>query len=305
MSRFPKVSVLMPVRDGLPYLDSAIRSILTQTYRDFEFIIVDDGSSDGTASIIEQWAITDSRIRTFSRPAAGHSQSLNFSLSQARGEYVARMDADDISSPDRLARQVAFLDDAPHVVAVGGQTWAIDQDEELLFAIHCPTDHQLIEQSLLAGRNCLSHPAMMMRKAAVMQVGAYEDDSPSEDYGLWLRMIDVGPIANLPEFVLQYRLHANLGRIAKHTVQQQITKRLLTAAHARRGTAIPTLPEGDDAPQCIARIHHHWAMSAAQSGFWKSARKHALLALKLEPTNLHVWWTLVKTIIHLRRLPGL
>ncbi len=302
VSPFPKVSVLMPVRDGLPYLDKAIRSILTQTFRDFEFIIVDDGSTDGTAATIEHWAKRDSRIRTFLRPAEGHYLALNFSLSQANGEYVARMDADDVSLPDRFELQVAMLDAAPQVVAVGGQTWAMDQDDELLFAIHCPTDSKEIEASLFAGRNCLSHPTMMMRKSIVTQAGNYRDDSPTEDYGLWLRMLELGAIGCVPQFVLHYRLHANPSRIAKHATQQQITRRLLTAAHARRGTPLPPLPASDHAPQSVARIHHHWAMSAVRAGFWKTARKHAWCAIRLEPGNLHGWWTLFKTIVHLRGL---
>jgi glycosyltransferase involved in cell wall biosynthesis len=296
----PRVSVLMAVRDGIPYLDAAIQSILTQTFNGFEFIIVNDGSTDGTKSRLEEWSIRDSRIRVFNCPAEGHFQALNFGLAQCRAEYVARMDADDIALPERLFLQAEHLDRSDEMVVVGGQTWAIDGDADVMFAIRCPTGSKEIEQSLLSGRNCLSHPTVMMRKSAVNQAGGYRDESPSEDYGLWLRMLDCGRLSNLPQFVLHYRLHAQASRVAKHAIQRQIASRLLAEAHHRRGTPQPDSLPTDYSPQTVARIHHHWAMSATNEGNWKAAKKHAKHSLRLEPTNLHAWWTYFKSLIRFR-----
>lgn len=296
----PRVSVLMAVRDGIQYLDAAVQSILTQSFEGFEFVIVDDGSSDGTTSRLEEWLKEDPRIRVFNRPAEGHFQALNHGLSQCRGEYVARMDADDIALPERLALQVEFLDRTHETVVVGGQTWAIDEDADIMFAIRCPTDSVAIEQSLLSGCNCMSHPTVMMRKSVVLQAGGYGDDSPSEDYGLWLRMMELGALSNLPQFVLHYRLHAESSRVAKHALQQQISSRLLGDAHRRRGTLEPVSLPVDNSPQTVARIHHHWAMSSVSEGNWKAASKHAKDALRLEPSNIHAWWTLFKSLIRLR-----
>lgn len=294
----------MPVRNGAAFLKAAIESIIQQTFVDFEFIIIDDGSTDATPEILNEFAKIDSRILVMTRPPDGMRAALNLGLSLSNAAIVARMDADDIALPDRFALQVDFLRRFPEVLAVGGQTWAIDEDGDVMFAIHCPTETNEIEQCLLRGRNCQSHPAMMLRKSAVFNVGGYQDEYPTDDYGLWLRMLELGPITNLPQYLLQYRLHPQASSIEKHDRQRQATETLLAAVYKRRGLGVPPKLPNDFAPRSVARLHHHWAMSAARQGIWPTAKKHAWRSLKLEPTNLHGWWTLLKSVIGVRRIFG-
>ncbi|TWU41193.1 putative glycosyltransferase EpsE [Novipirellula aureliae] len=296
----PLVSVLMPVRDTEQYVGLAISSILTQSFSEFEFLIIDDGSSDQTPALLKHAADQDHRIRLITQATDGVRVALSRGLESARGQYIARMDADDIALPDRLEKQVTYLDSHPGVVGVGGQTWAIDSDDLRLFPIELPTDPEAIEQSLLSGKNCISNPTTMLRRRAVQIAGGYKDEYPTDDYGLWLRLLEVGPLHNQADFVLEYRLHAAQTTLSKHQSQLTAAHRIVNEARERRG--LPLLAElpPDHSPASIARIHHHWAMSAAQSGQWKAARKHAKYAITMEPANLHAWWTMFKGCFHLR-----
>src|SRR5207237_7493623 len=121
MLQAPRVSVLLPVWNGEAFLEQAMESILRQTLSSFELIVIDDGSTDRTAAIADEFASRDDRVRVLRRPHEGLSATLNAGIAAARGEYVARMDADDISVPDRLQKQVAYLDAHPGSVALG--TW--------------------------------------------------------------------------------------------------------------------------------------------------------------------------------------
>ncbi len=271
----------------MPYLGEAIDSLLSQSFPRFELLVIDDGSQDATPELLQQYATRDQRVRVITRPAEGMRAAVNLGLSVARAEIIARMDADDISLTDRFEKQFQFLNTHPHVVAVGGQVWAMDESSTRMFAIHYPTDSAVIEATLLSGTNCMNHPTMMYRKAAVLGVGGYQEEYPTDDFGLWLRLIETGKLANVPDFVLQYRYQAKESSIEKHKQQQRAARRVLEAALTRRGLPLPQEMPPDYAPQKVSRIHHHWAMSAIRDGFRDAARKHAWMAVKMEPTNLH------------------
>jgi len=289
----------MPVRDGLPFLDNAIDSIVSQTLTDFVLVLVDDGSTDGTSELLDSWAKRDRRIRIIHQEPSGHYAALNVGLECCATDLVARMDADDIAMPDRFKQQVAFLNANPDVVAVGGQVIAIDADGDHLFSVPMPIKSDVIQRGLLSGQNGLTHPAVMYQRRVVIAAGGYEDESPSEDFGLWLRMLPLGKFANLDSVVLKYRLHANVSRISRHAVQRNHTLRLLEKAHAALGTPVPELPPSYP-PHGVADIHHHWAMSAAAQGHWSAARKHVLKSIELNPMNAHAYWTFAKTCLRFR-----
>lgn len=199
----PRVSVLMAVHNCEPYLREAVDSILAQTFTDFEFIVVDDGSTDRSADVIASYS--DPRI-IFVRndKNLGLTASLNRGLELARGEYVARMDGDDVSLPERLARQVAFMDANPGVGACG--TWATDIDEagRVKGGRETPTGDELDN---FYWRVSLIHPSAMFRFDRRRGPRYNPEVRYSQDYDLWLRVAAVSRLSNLPEHLLLYRVH--------------------------------------------------------------------------------------------------
>lgn len=207
MASSPLVSVIMPVYNGERYLPQAIESILCQTLRDFELLILNDGSTDGTAPLIERYARVDSRLRVYHQENRGLIAALNRLLALSQGPYVARMDADDISLPHRLEAQLNFLEANPSVALVGGAIELIDSLDVPSHIVRFPTSAHAIRRTLLH-HSCFAHPAVMMRKDAVQAVGGYRKCfAAAEDYDLWLRLAERFQLANLQDPVLQYRVH--------------------------------------------------------------------------------------------------
>lgn len=193
----------MPVYNCELYVEEAVNSILNQSYTDFEFLIIDDASTDKTIAILKKYE--DSRIQLILKPKnTGYTNSLNYGLQIAKGKYIARMDGDDISLPERFAKQLAFLDANPEVVVCGTYYKIIGNDK----TIHIPENNQDIKLGLLHG-NCLAHPSVMIRKKVLEDFSIVYDTTrePAEDYALWVQLLAMGKLHNLPEVLLQYRLH--------------------------------------------------------------------------------------------------
>lgn len=228
----PQVSVVMSVHDGERFLAPAVLSILGQTLPAFEFIVVDDGSQDGSAAMLERLAARDARVRLFRRPHAGLVAALNFGCAQARGRYLARMDADDVALPRRLARQVAHLDSYPRVAALGTAAEFIDAQDRPLPGEPTLVGHARLTQALHAGTCPLIHPSVTMRRALFEAVGGYRRGAPhAEDFDLWLRLGEVGELDNLPEPLLRYRRHAQ--QVSIRHFRQQALSNLAARASAR------------------------------------------------------------------------
>ncbi len=212
----PQVSVVLPVYNGAAYVGRAIASILVQTFTDFELIAIDDGSTDATPQILDR--IADPRLRVVHQDNRGLSATLNRGLELARGRYVARQDHDDLSRPERLASQVAFLDAHPACGLVGtrAEIWVGDV---MTSRVH---DHPLTDAALrfeLLFDNPFVHSSVMLRKTVLETVGGYSTDparrSP-EDYELWSRIARHAELANLPERLLVYReVQSSLSRLAR------------------------------------------------------------------------------------------
>ena len=240
----PSLSVVMSVYNGERFLAAAIESVLAQTWGDFEFLILDDGSRDGTARILADAAGRDPRIRVIARENRGLIAALNTLLAEARAPLVARMDADDIALPERFARQMAFLAANPDVGVLG--TWTEDIDEDgnpyPLLAPDHPVNHAAFLAAVEAGAPLLCHPAVMYRRDLVLGVGGYHPAyRHCEDLDLWLRLAGVTRIANLPERLIRYR-HYGQQVSSRHTTEQQVNAVIARLAYAERtaGRADPT-----------------------------------------------------------------
>jgi GT2 family glycosyltransferase len=204
----PKISVLMPVYDNARFLRAAVDSILRQTLAEIELLALDGGSSDGSVELLRRMAADDSRLQVIAQGRLGLVESLNLGLSLAQAPLIARMDADDVARPDRFAKQCALLAEQPDVVAVSGGIDFIDEDERYLKTILFPTLPESIASELLF-HSVVAHPAVMMRTESVRAVGGYRSVARhAEDYDLWLRLNEIGRIANLPDVVLSFRTHA-------------------------------------------------------------------------------------------------
>ncbi len=208
----PRITVLMPVHNGEPYLEASVRSILHQTYSDFEFLVIDDGSTDGTSRILR--AYRDPRLRIVENGRnLGVVETLNRGLSISRGEYIARMDCDDESLPERLERQVSFLDAHPEIGVLGTAGELIDEVGKSLGVFRYPLDHEVICFSMHFF-NPLAHPSVMIRRNVVLDAGGYLSREACcwgglipEDYELWWRLSAVTRLANLPDRLFLLRKH--------------------------------------------------------------------------------------------------
>jgi hypothetical protein len=202
----PRMTVLMPVYNGARYLREAVDSILAQSLSDFEFLIIDDGSTDASADIIRSYA--DPRITLVENGEnLGLVATLNRGLALAKGDYVARMDCDDISLPRRLERQIAFMDAHPEIGICG--TWVKTLGDSENRTIRFPTDPDKI-RCITFFNSCVSHPSIVMRMSALKKHGISYDPaySSAEDYALWAEALKHFEIANLGEVLLIYRQHA-------------------------------------------------------------------------------------------------
>ena len=204
----PTISVLMPVYNAEAFVESAIRSVLDQTCADFELIIVNDGSRDGSGEMIARMALAETRIVALDQENAGIVASLNRAADMARGDLLARMDADDLALPRRFELQHAAFLARPDLAALGGHAWVIDQAGRIVGPSYVPVGRREILRDIEFS-SPLIHPAAMMRKTVFEQLGGYRSRyETAEDYDLWLRMLDAGyVIDNLNQMILHYRQH--------------------------------------------------------------------------------------------------
>jgi len=203
-SNTPLVSVVMAVYNGEPFVRKTIESVLLQTYSNFEFIIINDGSKDSSLDTIASFK--DPRIRCISRKNKGLTPSLNEGLRAAQGTYIARIDADDIALPSRLETQVAFLETHPHIGLLGTWAYIIDENGNKKGMYTLPHAHKKI-QRMMFWHNPFIHPSVMFPRAILDTVGFYNENFRyAQDYEYWSRIIKKYEVANLGEPLLLYRV---------------------------------------------------------------------------------------------------
>lgn len=236
----PLVSVLMSVHNGARYLQESIESILKQSFVNFEFLIIDDGSTDASAAIVRTAALRDNRIRAFNNGSnLGLSYSLNKGLALARGVYFARQDADDISSPERFSTQLAMFEADPALVLVGSAYWVIDSNGKFLRMERHPLDDLLIRWGMLF-HNAFAHSSVMFRADLIAPHSLQYDATLrfAQDYDLWSRFLDYGRVANCAAPLLCYRVHDAPQRAEMCRQQQETANRIAKKNLAGLGVAL-------------------------------------------------------------------
>jgi hypothetical protein len=243
----PNVTVLMPVYNGGGHLAEAIESVLDQTYEDFELLVVDDGSTDDTPSVLARYEAVDPRVRVHRQANRGLIDTLNSGCELARGELVARMDADDVSAPTRLERQVGRMSERPDLALLGTAFRQIDDDGAFITVTEYPTQSAAIARQLPI-QNCIAHPTVVFRREMILALGGYRRAfAHAEDYDLWVRISEHHPIENLAEPLLSYRTHVD--KVTLRNIRQQMMSTLAVSAAARRRRET-----GDDGLDGVERI---------------------------------------------------
>jgi hypothetical protein len=266
----PHVTVLMTVYNGLPYLREAIESVLSQNFTDFEFVIVDDASTDLSVQTVESYG--DSRIRLIRNDSnLGQNASLNKGLTAARGDWIVRLDQDDVCLPERIQRQVDFLSRNPEVAVAG--TWAYSIDErsrkQTVWQWRVP-DFGTLAGLFLVGRCALLHPSVAYRLQPILSLGGYPNDyGIASDYALWIDLILNGQrAAVMPEQLIMYRVHKNRQSASKAHKHWEDTVR----AHEKLVSALSRRPD-------VAMMA---SVLRIESTVWKQARTHKEIASVLE-----------------------
>ncbi len=247
MNTKPLVSVVMPVYNGEKYLREAIDSILNQAFKDFEFIIINDGSTDKSEEIIKSY--NDNRIRLISQNNLKLIKSLNKGVKLAVGKYIARMDADDISLPERLEKEVEFLNRNQDVCLVGTYSFVIGPDGKVIDTWKGFSENKKIKENLLIC-NQFCHGSVIFRKKCIEDVGFYREElgvmsDYIGDYDLWLRISERWNIANIPEILYKHRINPNSISVQKSGKQGKCKKFAIKLAKERRQYGKDMLQVGD------------------------------------------------------------
>jgi glycosyltransferase involved in cell wall biosynthesis len=300
--KIPVISVLMSVYNGEKYLAEAIESILNQTFSDFELLALDDGSTDESLKLLREYASRDSRLHVIAREHRGFGSTENELVKYARGEFIAKMDQDDISLPNRFELQVAYLKKYPKVVVVGGANQLIDSAGRYLTTLLPPQTDVEIQALILRGHSAITHPSVMMRSAMIKSVGGYNEQYIiAGDLDLWLRLGELGELANLKEVVFKYRLHAKSISENAGEKQREAARTVCENAWRRRNVAGVFTAEALWRPGPDRASRHTfmlkygwWAWNSRQR---KTAVYYGWQAIKVKPFSIDSWKLLMVSLL--------
>jgi glycosyltransferase involved in cell wall biosynthesis len=305
----PRVSVVTSVYNGEKHLREGVDSILHQSFRDFEFIIVDDGSTDRTWKILTSY--DDPRIILLrNEQNLGLTRSLNKALPRSTGEYIARMDADDVSLPDRLDKQVEFLDANEDVGLVSCSFVEIDDEGRHISIQRLPTRNCDLQQRLLTS-NCFCHGAAMFRRECLSSVGAYRAEFEfAQDYDLWLRISESYKVANLEQPLYQWRAGGGAVSLTRRATQYGYHFLAIDLAKERRKTGVDKLASLQQEErrafikeefrrhrtarrQAAARDYYGWGLRLYRIGNLRGSLRLLLRAIASSPLERDLWLQLV------------
>jgi hypothetical protein len=300
----PLVSVVMVVCNVDRFLSESIESILAQSFRDFELVIVDFGSTDNSKSIISRHAAIDSRVKFHEIPHCGLAEARNAACSLAQGKYIAVMDADDVSVPERLLRQVDFMEVHPEVGVVGGAVEWIDANGRSLQTFRHPLTDYEIRLALLK-HSVIWQPTAFIRTEAFILAGGYRAVfAQAEDYDLWLRIAESFQLANLEQVVLKYRFHPFQVSMQKRAQQTLCVLAAQVAASSRRiGIPDPLNSVKEITADALAALgvtkarqqrelvsdRRDWIWNMCLAGEYAAALKAALEALRADLEYVEPW----------------
>lgn len=242
----PLVSIIMPMYNALPFAKDAIASILGQSFRDFELLIIDNGSTDGSLEYVE--SISDSRVRVLQERERGAGRALTAGIFAGRGELLAVMDADDVAHPDRIRTEVEFLQAHPDIILVGTR-FAFLVGSAIIPVPPQPKEHEAIRRALMEGRPVICNPSTMFRADIAKTLGGHQLPGPGHDVDFFLRMTEVGKVANIPALLHYYRLHAASNSIVKMAEVNRFHGFSIACAKARA--------KGQDEPD-ISKFSQDW-----------------------------------------------
>lgn len=306
----PAVSVVMTAYNTERYVEDAIRSVLGQTCEAFELIIVNDGSTDGTAAVLDRLAGEDARIRVYHHENQGICAASNFGIAQTRAPMIARIDSDDLAHPRRLASQLAYMDTHEDVVCLGCYVDYIDKKGRRLTTIQTPLDHETIDAKHMQGHCSIWHTGSVYRRSAFDQVGGYNAGYDCcVDMELWLRLGEIGRLANLPEPLQKYRIHLTSVSALKRDRQRELAHQACEEAARRRGVPCRFSAEEDWRPgedrgsrYIYANRFGWWAFN---SGERSTAACYGLKAIGIIPWKLDGWRLLGSALLkHARPMQG-
>lgn len=235
----PLVSVVIPIFDGMPYIEQALTSIFNQTYKNYEIILVDDGSFDDSKKVCENYNKKYKNVKYIDFPKnKGLDRALNAGIKVAKGKYIARLNQDDLMYPDRLVKQVDFLENNPDHVIVGGKIAIFENEGEIFSYIDYPlTDEELRKRWLLVSP--FGDPTVMYTKEAVLKTSGYNQDFwPADDLHMWYRISQHGKMANLPDTLTMFRQHS--GAASYKNYKKVVKKTMKTHKWAAKNIQKPT-----------------------------------------------------------------
>ena len=284
--KHPEISVIMAVYNTDRYLQEAIDSILAQSFSNFEFVIVDDGSTDNSPAILDKYRQQDTRIKVITQKNAGIGAATQRAISESCGRYIVIMDSDDISLPQRLALQKQYLDQHPEIDAVGSQWRMLNAQAEHAGIDTHPTDTKQIE-TLMFAYFSLHHPTIMIRNSAIDKVGGYSVDRSClvPDYDLFMRLqLNGSQFANLPEILFLWRLNPHSITRSKSAQQAQSVYDI-----RERGLAYQLENNPDDANAICKTILYNFP-----TGTWQDFKIQQLLP-EAEDSLLYKTWLSLPT----------
>lgn len=295
----PRVTVFVPVFNAEKFLADTIASVLTQTFTDFELLAIDDGSTDQSIKILQSF--NDHRIRIEKNDRnRGRPYTRNRGLSLARGEFLSVLDADDLCEPNRLARQVEFLDTHPNIVAVGSWAKYVDEKGNVAFTCEPPTDSDEIRRQIFQ-TNCFIHSSVTFRRQALLDIGGYNlDFLQAQDYELFLRLSAHHDLANIPEPLVQYRVHPDQVSLRKLASQRRFADRARIGAYEhQRGlklilpnTSVPRTNTWDrlrGKPNTVGNDYINWIDTYRSFSRADLTRPLILRSLLIAPLSARAW----------------